>query len=65
MRPALLGALLATLSLAACGESSQPLVHLMKEGDPMPPTSTAARPGLPAIDSALPATLETASFALG
>ena len=57
-------ALLATLALAACSERTPPSISL-KEGDAMTPIATAARPGIPPIDAAVPAKLETATFALG
>lgn len=54
----------ALLLLAACSERPQSPVSL-KEGDPMTPNATAARPSVPPIDLELPARLETATFALG
>jgi hypothetical protein len=56
---------LVTLALSACRERTQPAAQLMKEGEPMSPNATAARPGIPPIDAAIPAKIETATFALG
>jgi hypothetical protein len=64
-QPLALAAILATFALYACGRPTSPSVHLMKEGEPMSPNATTARPGIPPIDAAVPAKLETATFALG
>jgi hypothetical protein len=56
---------LALAALAACTERANPGDSLMKEGDPMPPNTATVRPALPPVDAALPARLETATFAVG
>ena len=53
------------LALAACSEPTEPALQTLKEGDRVTPISTADRPGIPPIDAAVAATLETATFALG
>ena len=59
-------ALVLVSALAACSERTQPAIHPMKEGEPMTPSAAAAvRTGIPPIDAAVPARLETATFALG
>lgn len=58
------GVAAALVLLAACSDRPQAPVFL-KEGDAMTPTSTAARPGIPPIDAAVPARLEIATFAMG
>lgn len=63
MRP--IAAILLAVALAACSDPTAPAAHPMKEGDPMTPTATSARPGIPPIDREVPAKLETATFALG
>ena len=57
---------LAMLALAACGERRAPSpTPQIEKGEPMTPKATVARPGIPPIDAAVPAKLETATFALG
>ena len=54
------------LALAACGERRAPAPTLpIEKGEPMTPKATVSRPGIPPIDAAVPAKLETATFALG
>ena len=53
------------LAMAACSEPTEPALQTLKEGDRVTPISTADRPGIPPIDAAVAATLETATFALG
>ena len=59
-----IAAFLLVFALAACSERTQPAMHPMKEGESMAPIA-AVRPAIPPIDAAVPARLETATFALG
>jgi hypothetical protein len=61
----LFAAVLASSALAACTDRSNSGLAPLREGDVMTPNATAARPGIPPIDLAVPAKTETATFALG
>ncbi|HXX93314.1 MAG TPA: hypothetical protein VEN81_06750 [Planctomycetota bacterium] len=60
-----LAAMLAAGVLSACTDRPPTAMAPAKEGTPMTPNATVTRPGAPPIDREVPATLETATFALG
>ena len=53
------------VTLAACSGRPEQSPPSLKEDTPMVPNATASRPPVPPIDLAAPASVRTATFALG